>query len=91
MTELNIDPYNFLSTPSIANDYFTKNAFIPNGNLYILGGHIRYFCSKAIHRGRCMTAYNKKWHVEEELADLDSVSLYPADECNIIEIGLNPS
>ena len=44
----------------------------------MLGGHIRYFCSKAIRGGRCMITYNKKWHVKEELVELDAVSFYPA-------------
>ena len=34
--------------------------------------------SKAIYGGRCQTAFNKKWHVTEQLADLDAKSLYPS-------------
>ena len=78
MNELNLDPFHLLTTPQMANEYFCREVFNPNGNLYMVGGHIRHFLSKAIHGGRCMTAYNKKWHIKKNIVDYDAVSLYPS-------------
>ncbi|WP_300712471.1 DNA polymerase, partial [uncultured Brachyspira sp.] len=74
----NINLYKFISISSLANEVFNQKVYYPNGNLYKLGGHVRHFCSKAIYGGRCMTAYNKKWHTTKPLSDFDAVSLYPS-------------
>ena len=76
--DFKVDPFNFISISSLANEVFNQRVYYPNQNLYKLGGHVRYFCSKAIYGGRCMTAYNKKWHVKKNLCDFDAVSLYPS-------------
>ncbi|WP_334089831.1 DNA polymerase, partial [Helicobacter typhlonius] len=76
--DFDIDPFNFISISSLANEVFNQKVYYPNGKLYKLGGHVRKFCSKAIYGGRCMTAYNKKWHVNVPLCDFDAVSLYPS-------------
>ena len=35
--------------------------------------------NKAVYGGRCMCAYNQKWHIENNLiVDYDAVSLYPS-------------
>ena len=78
MKDFNIDPFEFISISSLANEVFNKLVYYPNKNLYKLGGHVRYFCSKAIYGGRCMTAYNKKWHTNCNICDFDAVSLYPS-------------
>ena len=76
--DFKLDPFEFISISSLANEYFNRNVYYPNGNLYKLGGHIRKFCAQAIYGGRCMTAYNKKWHTTKPLYDFDAVSLYPS-------------
>ena len=76
--DFNIDPFNYISISSLANEVFNKNVYYPNGNLYKIGGHVRKFCSHAVYGGRCMTAYNKKWHTTKPLSDFDAVSLYPS-------------
>lgn len=77
-TDFNIDVFKFISISSLANEVFRQNVYIPNHHLYKLGGHVRHFCSKAVYGGRCMCAYNKKWHVHANLCDYDAVSLYPS-------------
>ena len=77
-TDFSIDVLNFISISSLANEVFRQNVYIPNHNLYKLGGHVRHFCSKAVYGGRCMCAFNKKWHVHANLCDYDAVSLYPS-------------
>ena len=76
--EFNLNPKNFISAPSLANEVFNVNVYYPNGNLYKVGGHVRLFMQKAITGGRCMTAFNKKWDVEGKISDYDAVSLYPS-------------
>ena len=47
--------------------------------MFKVGGHVREFMAQAVHGGRCMCAYNKKWNVtEKEIVDYDAVSLYPS-------------
>ena len=77
-SDFNIDVFNFVSISSLANEVFKQNVYIPNKNLYKLGGHVRHFCSKAVYGGRCMCAYNKKWHIKKNICDYDAVSLYPS-------------
>ena len=76
--DFKIDPFDFISISSLANEVFNKRVYYPNGNLFKLGGHVRKFCSRAIYGGRCMCAYNKKWHIRKPLCDFDAVSLYPS-------------
>lgn len=76
--DFNIDVIHFISISSLANEVFNQNVYYPNGNLFKLGGHVRHFCSKAVYGGRCMCAYNKKWHIQANLCDYDAVSLYPS-------------
>ena len=77
-SDFNIDVFNFISISSLANEVFRQNVYIPNQKLYKLGGHVRHFCSKAVYGGRCMCAFNKKWHIKANLCDYDAVSLYPS-------------
>ena len=77
-SDFNIDVFKFVSISSLANEVFRQNVYIPNHNLFKLGGHVRHFCSKAVYGGRCMCAFNKKWHVHANLCDYDAVSLYPS-------------
>ena len=77
MQDFGIDPYRFISISSLANEVFNKRVYY-NHNLYQIGGVVRKFCSHAVYGGRCMTAYNKKWHTKEVLCDFDAVSLYPS-------------
>ena len=78
LNEFGIDAKTKLTTPALANEYFRKMVYEPNGNMYEVGGHVREFMSKCIYGGRCMTAYNKKWHSTKPIYDFDAVSLYPS-------------
>ncbi len=62
LSEFNIDVKKILTTPTLANEFFNRSVYYPNGNLYYVGGHVRQFLSRAVYGGRCMCAYNKKWH-----------------------------
>ena len=77
LKDFNIDPYKFISISSLANEVFNQKVYY-NHNLFKVGGVVRHFLSKAIYGGRCMTAYNKKWHTTKPLSDFDAVSLYPS-------------
>ena len=76
--DFNIDPFDFISISSLANEVFNQRVYYPNRNLFKLGGHVRKFCARAVCGGRCMCAYNKKWHIKKPLCDFDAVSLYPS-------------
>ena len=75
--DFNINPFNFVSISSLANEVFNQKVFY-NHNLFEVGGVVRKFLSGAIYGGRCMTAWNKKWHIKNELYDFDAKSLYPS-------------
>ena len=75
---LKIDVVNVLTAPSLANQYFTREIYEKVPDYYLYGGIVRSFIQKAVYGGRCMTRLNKRWSVNEELADFDAVSLYPS-------------
>lgn len=75
---LKIDVNNTLTAPSLANQYFTREIYEKVPDYYLYGGIVRSFIQKAVYGGRCMTRLNKRWSVNEELADFDAVSLYPS-------------
>ena len=75
---LKIDVKNTLTAPSLANQYFTREIYEKVPDYYLYGGIVRSFIQKAVYGGRCMTRLNKRWAVNEELADFDAVSLYPS-------------
>ena len=75
---LKIDVNNVLTAPSLANQYFTREIYEKVPDYYLYGGIVRSFIQKAVYGGRCMTRLNKRWSVNEELADFDAVSLYPS-------------
>ena len=77
-TEFGINPFDFVSISSLANEVFKQRVYYPNGNLYEVGGIVRQFMAKAVQGGRCMCAYNKKWNVKGPISDYDAVSLYPS-------------
>ena len=74
---INLDVDQFVSAPSIANQYFTDHIYT-NGQTYAYSGIVRAFIQQAIYGGRCMTRDNMKWHCTETLNDFDAVSLYPS-------------
>ena len=81
--EFGINPFDFISISSLANEVFKQRVYYPNGNLFELGGHVREFVAGAVYGGRCMTAYNKKWINDSSksghvISDYDAVSLYPS-------------
>lgn len=72
----NIDICDMVSLPQVVYNFGT--AFGCFEGCYSLSGVPRDFIQKCVVGGRCMTRDNKKWHVMEELDDLDGVSLYPS-------------
>ncbi len=74
----NIDVFNELTISGIAYHMFRDQVFSKNNNLYELSGHVQHFVRRSVHGGRCMTAFNKKWHTICKLCDFDAVSLYPS-------------
>ncbi|KAH7820927.1 putative DNA polymerase type B, organellar and viral family protein [Monocercomonoides exilis] len=76
MNDFDIDIHDYCSISSLADAILTKQVYSKNKNLYKLGGIIREFMQQAVHGGRCMTAYNKKWHSTTPIVDYDAVSLY---------------
>ena len=78
ISDFNIDPLNFISISSLANEVFNKRVYYTNGHLYKVGGVIRQFCSKAVQHCRWMCAFNKKWHIKKQLCDFGAISLYPS-------------
>ena len=76
--EFNIDAYNFVSIPSIANRFMEMNCYWINRNLYDLANTPREFISRCITGGRCMLADNVKHKVDNVIVDFDAVSLYPS-------------
>lgn len=75
---LKIDVNQVLTAPSLASQYFTREIYEKIPDYYFYGGVVRSFIQKAVYGGRCMTRLNKRWSVNEELADFDAVSLYPS-------------
>ena len=75
---LKIDVNKTLTAPSLANQYFTREIYEKIPDYYLYGGIVRAFIQKAVYGGRCMTRLNRRWSVNEELADFDAVSLYPS-------------
>ena len=61
---------------SLANKVLMKHGCFED--VYQVGGRVRHFLQKCVVGGRCCTRDNKKWKVEEKIADLDAVSLYPS-------------
>ncbi len=88
--DFNIDPFKYISISSLANEVFNQRVYY-NKDLYQVGGVVRKFCSHAVYGGRCMTAYNKKWHVfDKALCDFDAVSLYPSAMSRIYTVKGKP-
>ncbi len=61
---------------SLANKVLMKHGCFED--VYQVGGRVRHFLQKCVVGGRCCTRDNKKWKVQEKIADLDAVSLYPS-------------
>ena len=75
---INLDVFEYLTAPSLANDWMMQHVFLPNGNLFKVGGKLRDFIQKCVYGGRCMTRDNKRWFINEILDDFDACSLYPS-------------
>ena len=72
----NLDIVNYCSAPSLVNDYMIQNNVYQG--CYKISGIVQAFIQKTVVGGRCMTANNKKYKIEEDIADYDGVSLYPS-------------
>lgn len=72
-----LDTEYYVSLPSIANAYLTKEGCYRG--VYQLGQQVREFTQLAMIGGRTMTARNEKHIVKNvRVADFDAVSLYPS-------------
>jgi hypothetical protein len=80
-----LDTEEYVSIPSLANDYMLKNNVYEN--VYQVGGITRDFIQKCVVGGRTMTAENKKIWVKDVVADYDGVSLYPSSMDRLSKIG----
>ena len=67
----------FITAPAIANYVIQENVLRPAGISYY-GGIIKFYLSKAVYGGRCMCAWNRKWHTKIPIQDFDACSLYPS-------------
>ena len=72
-----IDIKDFLTTPAIANHCLERDVLKKVG-IYSYGGKVKDYISRAVYGGRCMCAWNKKWHTKIDIYDLDVCSLYPS-------------
>ena len=88
---INLDIFEYLTAPSLAQAYLNREVFLPNNNLYMLSGHVRDFIMKGIYGGRCMTKQNKRWRVSEKLDDFDACSLYPSAMARLFTVEGVPS
>ena len=88
---INLDIFEYLTAPSLAQAYLNREVFLPNNNLYMLSGHVRDFIMKGIYGGRCMTKQNKRWRVSEKLDDFDACSLYPSAMARLFTVEGIPS
>lgn len=68
---------NYYATIATVADTYLKKAGCYEG-CYYLKGITQKFIQKCIVGGRTMTRENKKWTLEELLADFDATSLYPS-------------
>ena len=87
---INLDIFNYLTAPSLAQAYLDREVFLPNGNLFKLSGHVRDFVMKAIYGGRCMTKQNKRWRITDKLDDFDACSLYPSAMARLFTVEGTP-
>ncbi len=76
LEEFNIDIYDILTTPAIANTHLALSGVFEY--CVELTGHLREYIEGSIVGGRVMTANNEKIHIKGKLADMDAVSLYPS-------------
>lgn len=75
-----------LSISSVADFFLTQtNAY---STICKIAGAEREFISKCSWGGRCMTAFNKRWKIEEPIALLDAAGLYSTAQIHFGKIGL---
>ena len=68
-----------LSTPITTDATVTIITGKDKEGLHILRHSCSHVMAQAVKGGRCMTAYNKKWHIKDkQIVDYDAVSLYPS-------------
>lgn len=65
-----------LTISSLANRYYYDHGAYDD--VYELSGIPQIFCQKAVVGGRCMTAWNRSYHVTRKTDDFDACSLYPS-------------
>lgn len=75
---LDFDLDHFLTASSIAKKWVERDVYKPIKFVYKVNSILQEFILKACHGGRCMTARNRKWHIKDEILNIDAVSLYPS-------------
>jgi hypothetical protein len=90
LEDFELDVFDYVSISALANEVFNQRVYNPNGNLFKVSGIIRAFLAQAIHGGRCMCAFNKKWDIKEALTDFDAVSLYPSAMTRLYTVSGKP-
>lgn len=91
LKELDIDVYDYISAPSVANAVMEKRVYFPNKNLYDLGGIPREFISRCVYGGVCMMSNNKKQIINNSVSNLDAVSLYATAMSRLYTLEGKPS
>lgn len=74
--QLDLDVDDFLSLPSIANNYLVKEGCFDG--CYQLSGGVGSYWDKHINGGKVMLRNNRKQHIKDKIQDFDGVSLYPS-------------
>lgn len=87
---INLDIFDYLTAPSLAQAYLDREVFFPNENLFKLSGTPRDFVMKGIYGGRCMTKQNKRWRITDKLDDFDACSLYPSAMARLFTVEGTP-
>ena len=75
---LDFDLDHFLTASSIAKKWVERDIYKVIKYVYKIRGSLQEFILNFCHGGRCMTARNRKWHIQEEILNIDAVSLYPS-------------
>lgn len=76
LTQVDLDVNYYPTTASLADAYLTEQGCYDK--VMEVSGVVREFISRCNIGGRVMCRWNKRITVEEPLADLDAVSLYPS-------------
>lgn len=71
------DIFNYLTTPSLAYEYFRQNVY-NKADIYKYSGIVREYIQSAVYGGVCTGYKNALLIIHRMLCDFDAVSLYPS-------------